>query len=88
MSDDLIGRRINLTDHYGGFNLLTEGGTLWRPGARTGKVIAVTPGRFYQLQENVSWLTVRLDRNHGRYTTAQAYLDETTGELMHGTRWL
>jgi hypothetical protein len=82
-STELIGRRVCWTGM--GFSLLTEGGTLWRPvkGAQLcGTVIEVQPHRFYQTQENVAWLKVKLDKAHGRYKYAQAYFDESAGRML------
>jgi len=81
---DLIGRRLCWTGM--GFNLLTEGGTLWRPThdkTICGTVIEVQPHRFYQTKESISWLKVKLDKAHGRYKYAQAYFDENTGRLFN-----
>lgn len=82
-SDELVGRRVCWTGM--GFSLLTEGGTLWRPvkGKQLcGTVIEVQPRRFYQTQENVAWLKVKLDKAHGRYKYAQAYFDESAGRML------
>jgi hypothetical protein len=82
-TDELLGKRVCWTGM--GFSLLTEGGTLWRPvkGSQIcGTVVDVQPHRFYQTQENVAWLKVKLDRTHGRYKYAQAYFDEKTGRML------
>ena len=89
----LVGRRIQIGGRDG-WMLVTEGramgkgNTLWKPGLKTGVVVSVEPGRFYQTQENVSWLTVKLDRAQGRFKVAKAYYDERTGELMFGALFL
>jgi len=83
-SNELIGRRLCWTGT--GFSLLTEGGTLWRPikgGQLCGTIVEAQPHRFYQRQENVAWLKVKLDKAHGRYKYAQAYFDESAGRMLN-----
>jgi len=85
-TEDLIGRRVCWTGM--GFNLLTEGGTLWTPlRGKTvcGTVVGVQPRRFYQNKENIAWLKVKLDKAHGRYKYAQAYFDESAARLFNPT---
>jgi hypothetical protein len=83
--DNLIGKRVCWTG--AGFSLLTESGTLWRPtrGTVCGTVVEVQPHRFYQTQENIAWLKVKLDKTHGRYKYAQAYFNEATGRMFNPT---
>ena len=80
----LVGRRIKLNS----YSLLTELGTLWRPGIKFGTVVSVTPNKFFQNQESVSWLRIKLDKARGKYKYAQAYYDQKKNRLMLGASWV